>query len=132
MVFQGSHLALHTPPQCSWAAKKYLICHAGFLALATLARSSILLFLTRQAMPLQLGKRHHYNRSNTQTSVPDRSQELCTSQILGAACSKTSFSKRLQQPPVFSFSKLILDADLNRTCHNCSTSLEEKTSATTT
>lgn len=76
VVFQGSHAALHTPPQCSWTAKKYLICHTGSLAQATLARSSILLFLTRQPMPLQLGKRHHYNRSQAQTSVPARSQQM--------------------------------------------------------
>lgn len=74
VVFQGSHIALHTPPQCSRATKKYLICRADSLARATSARSSILLFLTRQPMPLQLGKRHHYNRS--QASVPARSQQM--------------------------------------------------------
>lgn len=126
VAFQGPHITLHIPLQCSWAAKKYLICHASFLALVTLARSSILLFLTRQAVPLQLGKRYYYNRSKIQTYVPARSQELCTSQILSAVHSKTAFSKTLQQSLVLSFSKLILDADLNWTCHSCSISLEEK------
>lgn len=114
-------------PKTTWSAMAW----SGSLALATLARSSILLFLTRQAMPLQLQKRHHYNRSKTETSVPARRQELCTLQILGAVCSKTSFSKRLHQSSMIKFSKLSLDADLYWTCH-CSTSLEEKISATTT
>lgn len=53
VVFQGSHAALHTPPQCSWTAKKYLICHTGQKQHPAFSDKTAYASPTRKEAPLQ-------------------------------------------------------------------------------